>query len=193
LCYHLPLSSLALFTVLTGRSSRRDTLKSYIFTGEDVKHIRWIAKDRDRGKSILTTKYIADNNLIGAYGEYAFAKLYGYEATGEIRFKGDGGIDFENNLFTIQVKSTHYQDGSLSMKPGKFIACLAVLFTVDIAGGIAEMRGWIGKEDFLKRAKNPKWAKWGDIAVDQSDLCTWTDWMLFKKGSAFYEIYQLCQ
>ena len=81
-----------------------------------------------------------DYNLIGVYGEDAFARMFNLPIDDSVKPSGDKGVDFVLGLnFTVDVKTAKLPF-NLLLEVGKPLADIYVL--ADFNGGNTKLIGW---------------------------------------------------
>ena len=98
-----------------------------------------------RSQRPLSSEY----DLVGLAGEKAFAERYGYNVDRELRPGGDGRIDFETPVGTVDVKTAR-KAYNLLREQGKPHADLLVLAEYDDATEQAVLLGWEWDREMLK-------------------------------------------
>ena len=132
-----------------------------VLTDKEYKFIELLARGRHYVKDIVipdrnlerwnNTQYESD--LLGVMGEYAVAKYLKIPFDTEINLNGDGGeVDLWLGDWSIQVKSTKYDNGRLVFNTMNEIKSLLDVLTVcNINDKTVNIIGYISHNSLLKK------------------------------------------
>ena len=115
-------------------------------------------------------------DIEGVYGEWAVADLLGLDRPGNE--KPDEGWDLEYGKDTIDVKSTSYKTGRLLVPTNRMPRCSHLaLAIVDVKAGEVRLPGVIDTIAFEYIAKTVNYGRGDSLAVEQSDLRPWSEYL----------------